>query len=649
MRPLHPDDPEHLGCFLLVSRLGSNAAGTVHLGVNDAGRPAAVTAVRPEWAADPEFVARLARETKTSSRVGGRFAPRPLGYNLHGPEPWAAVEYVVGPSLRDLVTSVGPLPAAPLAIIARGLAEVLARMHEAGIVHGSVCPGHVLVDTAGPHLLGFGTARSATFAGGSDPAADVYDLGRVLAMAAHAGEDDLSPVPARLRPLVTACLSRTPADRPGASGILAALGGPLPDLRPEEPWLLPHVLTAVTDTEREFHEATAHVTVSDPPSPADPPARPAPSTRTDTRPGANHSRLVRGASLGAAVVLLTGLGVYVVAEDPWEQTGAVGEDVQNCSGEVSDTLAPSEPPETHFPSDAPLELAFSPDGDVLAISQADGTTLWDWQEQTPLAEIVNETALTSPTPDSFTPDGCLLAHGTVEGVVVIELDSGHTFPVGPEQTVRAVAFSPDGSQLAIAPQSDPRQRHLHLFNTDDWQQQTGLPGSAPLGKIRFSLDGSVVAGGEVEGGVAVWNLDPIGPAGMVQDRSRAGAGAFDVIPDGSGILIIRSDRVLLFRPGVDEIVREFVPDTEAGVLVDVGYSAASGRVFATRIDPNTAEGDLLAWEFATGQEVRLSEDLPRLFPIALSPDGSRLAGLQAETGRIAVYDTELTPLSVLGD
>lgn len=648
MRSLHPDDPEYLGGFRLVARLGSNTAGTVHLGVDGDGHPAAVTAVRPECVTDPGFTARLAHETETAPRVQSRFVPQPLGYDLTTPEPWSAVEYVVGPSLRDLVASVGPLPAAPLVFIARGLAEVLARMHQEGITHASVRPEHVLVDSTGPHLLGLGTARSAAFGEKPDPAGDVYDLGRVLAMAADAEKEDLSAVPMRVRPLIIACLSEVPEDRPEASDVLVALGGPLPDLRPEEPWLPPHVLTAVTDTERRFHEVIGPITGTVPPL-AGPVERPVPSTRADTHPDKGHSLLVRVASLGSVTVLLAGLGMYVVTERPWEQFGPVQEDVRECSGEISEELAPEEPPATRFSADEPLELAFSPDGSVLAVSQGEGVTLWDWQGSEPLAEIVDDTAMVSPTPGSFSPDGCLLARGTTEGAIVVELDTGNTFPVGPEQAVRDVAFSPDGSQLAIAPQSDPGKRHLHLWDTDDWQLRTRFPGSAPLEELRFSLDGSVVAGGEVEGGVAVWNLAPVGPAGLIQDRSGAETGAFDVVPDGSGVLVIRSDRVLLFRPGTQEVVREFVPHTEAGVLVDVGHSAASGRVFATRIDPNTTEGDLVMWEFTTGKEVRPGEGMPRLFPIALSPDGSRLAGLQARTGRIAVYDTELVPLSVLGD
>src|SRR5699024_11556929 len=96
----------------------------------------------------------------------------------------------------------------------------------------------------------------------------------------------------------------------------------------------------------------------------------------------------------------------------------------------SSDVCSSDLPATRFSADEPLELAFSPDGSVLAVSQGEGVTLWDWQGSEPLAEIVDDTAMVSPTPGSFSPDGCLLARGTTEGAIVVELDTGNTFPVG---------------------------------------------------------------------------------------------------------------------------------------------------------------------------------------------------------------------------
>src|SRR5699024_12070324 len=98
-----------------------------------------------------------------------------------------------------------------------------------------------------------------------------------------------------------------------------------------------------------------------------------------------------------------GRGMYAVPGRPWEQVGPVQEDVRECSGEISEELAPEEPPATRFSADEPLELAFSPDGSVLAVSQGEGVTLWDWQGSEPLAEIVDDTAVGSRTPASFSP------------------------------------------------------------------------------------------------------------------------------------------------------------------------------------------------------------------------------------------------------
>lgn len=213
--------------------------------------------------------------------------------------------------------------------------------------------------------------------------------------------------------------------------------------------------------------------------------------------------------------------------------------------------------------------------------------------------------------------------------------------------MRSIAFSPDGSSLALGVRGDPDGRHLHLHDTRTWELEARLSGSGVLGSIRYSLDGSVVAGGEEGGGIAVWDTGSLSLRGLIRERAGVGAASFDLVPDGSAVLLIRSGSVFLVVPGTGAIVREFVPGSDEGILVDVAYSAASGRVFAARLDPSTGRGDMVAWRYASATEVALGPDLPRVFPMALSQDGSRVAGLRTGTGDVAVYDTELSLLNVL--
>ena len=72
----------------------------------------------------------------------------------------------------------------------------------------------------------------------------------------------------------------------------------------------------------------------------------------------------------------------------------------------------------------PLELAFSPDGTVLASGWQDGlTVLWETRTGMELASLVGfpygiplEVAIFRPVP-AFSPDGTLLAIGSWDGTV----------------------------------------------------------------------------------------------------------------------------------------------------------------------------------------------------------------------------------------
>lgn len=373
--------------------------------------------------------------------------------------------------------------------------------------------------------------------------------------------------------------------------------------------------------------------------------------------GTNHAHadegvrtLPRVLALITATVLLLGMGLYSFAAASWSPAGTADTGTGDCS--VSERilpgrLAPPNDPQVAFPDDVPLELSFSPDGSILAVSQIDTVTLWDWERSRVLAQIDHDASALPPTPASFSPDGCMVAYGTGHGAVVVDLGSGKRWTVGSDRPVRAVAFSPDGSSLAVGVRSDPDGRMLHLHDTATWEVESRLAGSTSLGAIRYSLDGSVVAGGENGGGVTVWNVDDPRPTGLIRDRAGVGADAFDLLPDGSGVLIIRSGTVLLVDPTTEEVVREYVPGADTGVLVDVAYSAASGRVFAARLDPVADTGGMVAWEYGAATEVALGPDLPRVFPMALSEDGSRVAGLRTGRGDIAVHNTELSLLGVL--
>jgi hypothetical protein len=256
-------DPQQIGSYRLLGRLGSGGMGQVLLGRSPGGRPVAVKVIRPELADSPHFRRRFAREVAAARRVGGVFTAPVVDADPEAPQPWLVTAYVDGPSLADHVENNGAMPESDVIRLGCALAEGLAAIHAAGIVHRDLKPSNVLLASDGPRIIDFGISRateatSLTQSGlvvGSpgfmspeqaegrevNAASDVFSLGAVLAFVAtgtgpfgtgaasamlyrvvHA-EPDLTSVSGGLRDVVRACLRKNPAERPTPACLLTML------------------------------------------------------------------------------------------------------------------------------------------------------------------------------------------------------------------------------------------------------------------------------------------------------------------------------------------------------------------------------------------------------------------------------------------
>jgi outer membrane protein assembly factor BamB len=268
MIPLAAEDPQAIGEFRLRARLGSGGMGRVYLGVSPAGRAVAVKVVYPHLARDPEFSSRFRREVAAAQAVNGAYASPVIAAGPDDDPPWLATAFVPGPPLQDMVVGAGPLPEPAVWRLVAGLAEALRAIHASGLVHRDLKPANVLMAQDGPRVIDFGIARtldstvltaaesvlgtpsymSPEQARGEKigPSSDMFSLGGVLYFAATAmapfgagqaavllyrivyTEADLEPVPAGLRALVAACLSKDPALRPTPPQLAAALPTAVP-------------------------------------------------------------------------------------------------------------------------------------------------------------------------------------------------------------------------------------------------------------------------------------------------------------------------------------------------------------------------------------------------------------------------------------
>src|SRR5712692_10387274 len=253
--------PDRLGPYRLVRRIGEGGMGVVYLALNAADEQVALKALHPGMAQESNARRRMGREVETMRRVRSRYVAEVMDADLDGDPPYIVTRYVPGLTLDEVVAGGGPLSGPALARLAYGLAEALAAVHSAGVVHRDLKPGNVMISDGEPVIIDFGIAQlhettrltmTGMFMGTpgylapeviegkeSGAASDVHSWGATVAFAATGrppygtgpyegifyrivhGQPDLSALPSSLRPLVNRALARDPAHRPSA-GELAA-------------------------------------------------------------------------------------------------------------------------------------------------------------------------------------------------------------------------------------------------------------------------------------------------------------------------------------------------------------------------------------------------------------------------------------------
>ncbi|HEX7161753.1 MAG TPA: serine/threonine-protein kinase [Trebonia sp.] len=258
--------PRKIGPYRVIEKIGEGGMGVVYLGTDADRRQVAIKVLGAAVAGDPSARQRLAREVDTMRRVRNRYVAEVLDADVDGPAPYIVTRYVPGQTLEDKVREDGPLRGMALAALAEGLAEALAAIHAAGVVHRDLKPGNVMLDAGQPVIIDFGIAHipdstrltktglvmgtpgylapEVIEGSPSSGASDVHSWGATVAYAATGrqpfgngtyqtiffrvleGKPDLAGIPPHLLPFVTAALSTDPQSRPSARWLAGQLGMP---------------------------------------------------------------------------------------------------------------------------------------------------------------------------------------------------------------------------------------------------------------------------------------------------------------------------------------------------------------------------------------------------------------------------------------
>ncbi|MGW7290184.1 serine/threonine protein kinase [Streptomyces sp. NPDC054847] len=329
--PLSGDDPRRLGRYRLLHRLASGGMGRVYLARGPAQKLVAVKTLLAEGTVSDVDRRRFEREVRLAQRIDSDHTAKVIDADPAAERPWMAIEYIAAPSLAELVSRAGTLPASAVRWVAAGTAHALVALHREEIVHRDVKPQNILLPLNGPRLIDFGISHAnditrTTLTLGtiaftspeqargepSTTASDVYSLGATLfhltvgrppypegedtlrlLVRVQRGELDATGLGKELKPLILPCLAADPAERPSPQDVLELFLAEL-ERRPTSTsgarWLPPRWTSIIRAYEQQGDELRRGGEDTAAPSPA-PPDAPTVDQRTRAVPPPDATRV----------------------------------------------------------------------------------------------------------------------------------------------------------------------------------------------------------------------------------------------------------------------------------------------------------------------------------------------------------------------
>ena len=332
-----------------------------------------------------------------------------------------------------------------------------------------------------------------------------------------------------------------------------------------------------------------------------------------------------------------------------------------------------------------LDIVFASAATQIATASADGTVkIWDSATG---AELQTWQAHDEPVyAVDISPDGRLLATGSQDKTAVIWDVSGSQ----PEKlqtlfdhtnSISDVSFSPNGACLATA----SADRTAKLWDAKTGQLLLNLPGFGGwVTSVAFdpseesdtdsnspSRCGKRLTTSSLDGVVRLWNIGPnhegrlfLGHEGPVESAvfSPDGRQAATAGDDGTARLWdVETGRQLLELPQRKKRINRVAYSPDGNVVATASwdgtaelYDRNSGELLASLIEPSgqavhsiafshdgkvataSESGNVTLWDAATGQPLRTWPHHGRMYGVAFSPDGTRLAATESD-GQIHVY------------
>ena len=161
---LSPKTKKKLGKYIIEKQIGKGSAANIYLAEQDSlGRKLVVKELLPLHASNEKLIIRFQREAKNVSRLSHETIIHIYDYWIRNNSYYIAMEYIPGPHLRKILSTVHHVPVHIAALIIYQICRGLEHAHKNGVIHRDLKPANIMISTLGQlKILDFGIAYFQT-------------------------------------------------------------------------------------------------------------------------------------------------------------------------------------------------------------------------------------------------------------------------------------------------------------------------------------------------------------------------------------------------------------------------------------------------------------------------------------------------------